>query len=116
MKKIGFLVALLMSAAVISACSAGTEVDTSVLHGEWVYVKDDMTSTYVINADGTFSATSEASGEFAISMTYEGTYAYDGEELVFTYTDIGDSAYNVTVEGDKMTLDNGSSVRVYEKQ
>ncbi len=118
MKKISILLTIMIIAVTLSACGAGAaKADVSALCGTWVRIDDDMTSTYVINADGTFSSTSESSGDFAISITYEGTYTYNGTEIVFTYTELEyDNAYDVKFDGSDMLFDNGKVELRYVKQ
>ncbi len=116
MKKFSILSVLSLCVAALSACG-GEPVDATVVHGTWVRDDTDIRSTYVINSDGTFSSTSESTEGFAITITYEGTYAYDGEKLVFTYPELGyDNEYTVTFEGEDMIWDNGKVQMLYEKQ
>ncbi len=118
-KKISVLFILVCCMFVLAACGSKDEekVDKTVVLGTWVEVDADITSTFVINADGTYTDTSASSGAYAISMTDEGTYTYDGKEIIFTTSYGYEFGYSVSFDGDDMiwTNDRGYEGRYVKK-
>lgn len=118
LRKVYVIFVLVCSIMLLTACEGkGATVDQTVVHGTWVRTKDDMTVTYVLNTDGTFLEDVSTSGEFAISMSDEGTYTYDGKEIVLKSASYDvETVYEVTFEGADMIWDNGKATLKYVKQ
>ncbi len=118
-KKISVLFILVCCMFVLVACGSKDEekVDKTVVLGTWVETDADITSTFVIKEDGTYTDTSETSGDYAISMTDEGTYTYDGKEIIFTTSGGYEFGYNVSFDGNDMiwTNDRGYKGRYVKK-
>ena len=112
-------VLLVLCALLLCGCAAGAKEpeNMDMLYGTWSKTKDDMTTTYIFYEDGTYYEHVETTGEFAVSMTDEGTYTFDGEEIEMTSGEFETSfGYKVTFEGNDMVWDNGSAVIIYTKQ
>ncbi len=66
---------------------------------------------------GTYYEHVETTGEFAVSMTDEGAYKFDGEEIEMSSDEFESSyGYKVTFDGNHMISDNGNAVITYTKQ
>lgn len=119
MKKFSMLFIIVCCMTMLIACVSKEEeaVDKTVVYGTWVEVDADITSTFVIKSDGTYTDTSESSGDYAISMTDEGTYTYDGKEIIFTSSSGYEFGYDVSFEGNAMiwTNDKGYIGRYVKK-
>ncbi len=111
MKKIlRLMFVMMLSMAVISGCGAGEKIDPAAVCGTWSEVDGDMTKTYVINSDGTYTNDVATTGEYAVSMSDSGTYILDGNTITLTSGSFGtDSSYEVSFEGENMIWDNGSA-------
>lgn len=117
--KIILLVLCVMLIA-LCGCSAGVSKEPEnmdQLYGTWSKTKDDMTTTYIFREDGTYYEHVETTGEYAVSMTDEGTYKFDGEEIEMSSDEFESSyGYKVTFDGNSMIWDNGNAVITYTKQ
>lgn len=122
-KKMYFSIILCICMIGLVACSADkdsgkkTSLDITQLHGTWVKIDGDMTTTYNFKSDGTYTELVETSGDYAISMGDEGTYKLDGNELTLTSSDFEiDYSYNISFDGNDMIWDNGKTTVTYTKK
>lgn len=120
MKKSGFLLCMVLCIGFLCSCGGGSAIsaeEMAKVYGTWVKVKDDMTTTYTINSDGTYTEQSYTTGDFPISITIAGTYVYDGEEITFTDKDTGtEYSFGVSFEGEELILDNDGYQNRYTKK
>lgn len=119
-KTVSVLIVSILVMCLMSGCGGSKKVSPeqmAKLYGTWAKTEEDMTTTYTLNADGTFSETVDTTGDFAISMSSTGTYTYDGEtlELLLEEYDVPYS-YVVSFDGADMIWEkNGNTMRYVKK-
>lgn len=120
MKKSVFILCIAMCIGFLCGCGGGSSIsaeEMAKVYGTWVKTNDDMTTTYTINSDGTYTEFVYAGGDFPVSMTTTGTYVYDGETITFTDSDMGiDYSFGVSFEGEDLILDNEGYQSRYTKK
>lgn len=108
MKIMKAMLAMALCIVTISGCTSAEKIDPAAVCGTWTEVDGDMTTTYVINADGTYTDDVATSGEYAVSMSDSGTYSIDGNTITFVSNSFGtDFSYDVSFSGEDMIWDNG---------
>lgn len=119
-KTAGFLLCVVICISLFSGCGGGSSISAEELakvYGTWVKTGNDMTTTYTINSDGTYTEVVNAGGDFPVSMTTAGTYVYDGENITFTDNDMGiEYLFAVSFEGEDLILDNEGHQSRYTKK
>lgn len=119
MRKIYALLLMMVCMLAFGGCGSN-KVDAETIakvYGTWVRTETDMTITYTLNSDGTYSQVLVATGEYGMTMNETGTYTFDGEKIVLTSTEFEmDYEYIVSFDGADMIWDSGSKQLRYVKQ
>lgn len=117
MKKIGILFAFILCFGVLTGCKSTESVNVEEIYGKWIKIEDTLTTTYVLNEDGTFKNVVESTAIIDETSTGTGTYKFDGK-VIKLYSEEFDYeySYKVTLDGDTMIWANNMTEMVYVRQ
>lgn len=104
----------------LCGCSSGkkevSQEDMAKLCNTWQKVSGDMTTTYTIKSDGTYTEQVSTTGDMPINMNSSGTYKYDGKTITFESSDGGTHSFDVSFDGEVMIFEHEGTENRYSKK
>lgn len=111
---------LIVCVCFLCSCGSGkkevSQEDMAKLCNTWQKASGDMTTTYTIKSDGTYTEQVSTTGDMPVNMNSSGTYKYDGKTITFESSDGGTHSFDVSFDGEDLIFEHDGYQNRYSKR